>query len=84
MQYYKNIEDNYITSIGTESGQFEITQEEYLNILSIIRNKPNAEEGTAYKLKADLTWESYEVEVISEDEMEISNEELGKMIKEVM
>ena len=55
-KYYKNIEGEYITAIGTGIGDVEITQEEYENILSIIRDRPTPEAGYTYKLRTDLTW----------------------------
>lgn len=61
MKYYKNIDGDYITAIGTGIGDEEITQTEYENILSVIRSAPIAEEGYQYKLKADLTWELTEL-----------------------
>lgn len=67
MRYYKNIEDAYIPSIGTGVGGEEITQEEHENILSVIRNRPIAETGYAYRLRTDLTWELVEAPVVEED-----------------
>lgn len=66
MRYYKIVEDGYITSIGTGIGGSEITSEEYDELMTVIRSCPN-EEGKEYRLKADLTWESYDVEP-AEDE----------------
>jgi len=67
MRYYKNIEDTYILAIGTGAGGEEITQEEYENILSVIRNRPTAETGYAYRLRTDLTWELAEAPVTEDD-----------------
>jgi hypothetical protein len=67
MRYYKNIEDTYILAIGTGVGGEEITQEEYENILSVIRNRPVAETGYAYRLRTDLTWELVEAPVVEDD-----------------
>lgn len=84
-KYFKNIEGDYITSISTGCGMEEITQEEYENILDIIRNqRPEPQVGFDYILKTDLTWEPYEVEVIPEDEMEISDDEFFDMLEEVL
>lgn len=62
MRYYKVIEDGYIMTIGTGFGGTEITEQEYNEILAIIRNKPKDTPTLIYKLKTDLTWESVEVE----------------------
>jgi len=72
--YYKIIEGEYITAIGTGIGDVEITQEEYENILSIIRDRPTPETGYTYKLRTDLTWELVEAPVEPVDD-EISDAE---------
>lgn len=76
MRYYKQLFDNYILAIGTGNGGEEITEAEYNNIMTIIRNRPQAE-GKGYKLKADLTWEEYDLppEPEPSDDDEISNGE---------
>lgn len=83
-KYFKNIEGDYIVSISTGSGAKEITQEEYDNIMSVIRSRPTPEVGFDYKLRTDLTWETVEVEVIPEDDKEISDNEFMDMIEEVL
>lgn len=80
MRYYKQAENGYILSIGTGAGEEEITQDEYENILSVIRSCPTAEVGYGYKLRTDLTWELVEVPVIPEDEQEITDEEALNII----
>lgn len=60
MRYYKLIENNYITAIGTGGGGTEITETEYNTILSVIQQKPARTATTDYHLKPDLTWEQYE------------------------
>ena len=54
---YKQIEDNILIGIGISevlhSGCYEITGEEYNNILSVIANKPEDTETIIYKLHAD-------------------------------
>lgn len=76
MRYYKQLSDNYILAIGTGNGGEEITEAEYNNIMTIIRNRPQAE-GKGYKMKADLTWEEYDLppEPEPSDDDEISNGE---------
>lgn len=78
MRYYKQIENDYIVAIGTGNGGTEIAEEEYNNILSIIKSAPSSE-GKGYRLKTDLTWEEYEEEPI-EVEDEPSAEELLSII----
>lgn len=78
MRYYKQIENDYIVAIGTGFGGTEITEEEYDNILSIIKSTPSSD-GKGYRLKTDLTWEEYNVEPIEVEE-EPSAEELLSII----
>lgn len=59
MRYYKQINDEYIDGIGTGDGGTEITESEYNEIMTVIRNSP-VREGYGYRLKTDLTWEEYE------------------------
>lgn len=66
-KYFKNIEGEYIVSIGTGAGNEEITKEEYENILSVVRNRPTPEEGYDYKLRTDLTWELVEAPAVEDD-----------------
>lgn len=76
MKYYKQIEDNYIISININGGGDEVNVDEYYNILSTIRNRPQIE-GKGYKLKTDLTWEEYDLPSTPEpsDEDELSDTE---------
>ena len=68
MRYYKQTDGEYILSIGTGLEGEEITEAEYNEILTIIRNKPQATETTDYHLKIDLTWEAYKIEPEPEPE----------------
>ena len=58
--------------------QTEITVEKYGEIMEMIRNRPTAPEGYAYRLTESLEWELYElpVEEIEED-TELTAEEGG-------
>lgn len=61
MSFYKNICGGYIESLSKGFGQRQITEEEYNNILSIIRSAPSAPDGYTYMLRADtLEWELVE------------------------
>jgi hypothetical protein len=68
-KYYKNLDGDYITGIGTGLGDAEITQEEYENILSVIRSRPVPDPGYDYRLRTDLTWELVEAPVVEEEEI---------------
>lgn len=69
-KYYKNMEDGYITAIGTGPGGEQITQEEYDGILAVIHDRPTDEPGYTHRLKADLTWEQVATPVIPEEDTE--------------
>lgn len=71
MRYYKNVENGYITAIGTGGGGIEITESEYNAILSVIHRKPPRTETIDYHLKEDLTWEAYEREEEPMDDIEL-------------
>ena len=69
--FYKTIESGYIVGIGTNGPDNvdAITVEEYNGILDAIRNKPSAEDGYCYMLRADtLEWELVELPPTPEPE----------------
>ena len=76
MRYNKQTSNNYILAIGTGYGGTEITEAEYNEIMAIIQNRPTTE-GKGYRLKADLTWEEYDLPPVPEpaDDDEISTDE---------
>lgn len=80
MRYYKLINNGYLVAVGSGSGGTEITEAEYNNLLSVIHNKPTAPEGYDYRLKADLSWELYELPPVPEDD-EITAEEALEIIR---
>lgn len=76
-RYYCQYNDSGILlAIGTGAGGTEITEAEYNEIMAIIQSCPNVD-GKGYRLKADLTWEEYDLppEPEPSDEDEISAEE---------
>ncbi len=80
MRYYKNIENGYITAIGTGGGGTEITEQEYNTIMAVIQNKPPRTETTDYHLKEDVTWEAYErIDPVEDDEVD-GDEALGILL----
>lgn len=82
MRYYKLTGSDYLMAIGTGLGGTEITESEYNNILSIIRSRPTPPAGYSYRLKADLTWEQYELppEPEPSDTDEITDDEAMAII----
>ena len=81
MRHYKQTSADYIIAVGTGSGNTEISEVEYNNILTVIRNRPAAE-GKGYRLKTDLTWEAYDLppEPEPSDDDEISDDEALSII----
>ena len=77
MRYYKNIDGDYLQSVSIGTGQFEITQEEFKNLLSIIRTKPTDVCRKIWRLSINLTWELHDLppEPEPSDEDEISTDE---------
>ena len=75
-RYYKQTDSMYILAVGVGAGGIEISADEYSEILSIIQNRPTAE-GKGYRLKADLTWEEYDLPPVPKpsDDDEISTDE---------
>ena len=62
MRYYKTISNGYILYIGTGTGGTEIEKDEYNEINDAIASKPPVTDTTDYRLRADLTWEPYEID----------------------
>lgn len=58
MRYYIQKDEDYIYGIGTGDSGEEITETEYNDLMTMIRNRP-VREGYGYKLKTNLTWEEY-------------------------
>ena len=75
MIFFKFTEADYIVLVGTDIGGEEISQEEYEHILSVIQNRPIAEDGFTYKLRNDLTWELCEVPPVAEEDIEATEED---------
>lgn len=75
-RYYKQTDGMYILTVGVGVGGIEISVDEYREILSVIQNRPIAEDK-GYRLKADLTWEEYDLPPVPEpsDNDEISTDE---------
>ena len=83
MRYYKQIENDYLLSIGSGPGGEEITAEEYAQSLDTIRSRPTAEAGYGYRLKADLTWELYELPPVEEVEQEATMEDYAAALRDM-
>ena len=60
----------------------KITEAKYNEILSMLHNKPTAEEGFAYRLTVDLEWELYEVPVEEETDAEATEEDYQNALAE--
>ena len=61
MNITKLVKNGYIVGLGVNSGGTEISDNEYAEINHIIRNRPDAPKGYAYRLRDDLSWEIYAI-----------------------
>lgn len=61
--------DDIIIAVGNGdfSGGAEITEERYSEIIKALSFTPTAPDGYGYRLKADLTWELYELPVAEKE-----------------
>lgn len=84
MKYYKDIENGYITAIGTGSGVVEITAEEYMQIMAVIKNRPIPAKGKDYVLTEFLEWEECDKPVIEREDMLITGDEFMAKVEEVL
>ena len=57
----------------------EITETQYEEILSMLRSRPEAPEGYAYRLTKDLVWEQYELPP-EENDPELSEAEMLEIL----
>ena len=60
MRYFKITSGAYIYAVGKGCSGEEITEEDYLSLQALIRQKPAATQATDFRLRTDLTWEEYE------------------------
>ncbi len=85
MRYFKLIQNGYVLSIGEGYDGVEISEDEYNEIMAVIKARPEAEKGFDYLLKEDLTWEMIEVPIIEpSDDDEISDAEALAIIQGVI
>ena len=75
MSYYKILKDGYIISIakGDSSRGIKITEKEYNDILSALKNAPTPPTDCICKLKYNLEWEFIETEKTNEPTNTISD-----------
>ena len=69
------VSNGYIICVGDGDGGVEISNERYNAILSALQNKPQVTDAINYRLKIDLTWESYEAEFTPDEDPEPTEEE---------
>ena len=61
MRYRIFTNGGYIVSVLHNAENGNITEEEYLQIMDAIQNKPTALEGYDYRLTVGLEWELYQL-----------------------
>lgn len=79
MKYYKNMDNSYIQCLSTGAGQMEITEAEYLQIISICKNKPADTADYYYRLTDALLWEK-QPRIRAEDAENLSAEDALNII----
>lgn len=80
MDYFKTINsEGYLESISTGGGQIPISEEEYNTIMSVIMSHTEVE-GKGYRLRPDLTWVEYDLEVVEIGDEEIPAQEAMEII----
>lgn len=68
--YSKVISDGYISGVCTSASRFdtnEIDEDTAKQLFGILANRPTPPAGFGYRLKADLTWEQYELPAADPD-----------------
>lgn len=61
----------------------QITEEEYTDILNLIRSKPTAPDGYGYRLTDDLKWELYELPAEDQEDEEATAEDYQAALAEL-
>lgn len=89
MKYSKRNVDGYLVLLcesNTVIAGEEISVEEYERIKQVLSTKPTPRDGYGYRLREDLTWEEYEIPVLSESDNsnEVYNEKIESEIKAFM
>ena len=59
----------------------EITKGKYDEILTMLKNQPEAPEGFSYYLNALLNWDLYKLPITDEDEVITSDEALAELME---
>lgn len=83
MRYYKVIDNGYIVMVGTGNGGTETTGSEYNSIMCAVANRPTETETIGYRLRGDLSWESYEKELPDISD-EVSPEEISEALDSIL
>lgn len=68
MNYFKLEENGYILAVGRGGGKTPITADEYDAIMVAMETRPAPSPGVDYRLRYDLSWESYTVEAPPEED----------------
>ena len=74
MTYGKYVKDGYIMAVSAGGGAVEITEDEYNEIITILKDKPTAPDGYGYRLTEALEWEQYEIPIPEITEQELAEE----------
>ena len=78
MRYFAIKENGIILGVGiAEHSGGEITETQYNEILFMLRNRPTAPDGFAYRLTKELAWELYELPAIEPELTETEEKALA-------
>ncbi len=59
--YQRNVIDGYIVSVVKGTSACNMTEEEYAAFRAALAQRPVTESGYGCRMKADLSWELYEL-----------------------
>lgn len=64
---YKIVKNGYLVGVGENIAGEPISDSEYDAAMKVIRNRPTAPNGYAYRLTAGLEWELHELPIENDD-----------------
>lgn len=67
MKYFENSVDGVIVAVSTGLGREEISRERYEAVIDAIKNPPVPRYGYGHRLKTDLSWEEYPIDLPDPD-----------------
>lgn len=81
MRYYKQVSNGYIVSVGIGNTGVEITKDEYDKIREVVKSSPEDNDKFNYRLKENLSWDSFIPEIVKDPET--SDEKVERVTKAI-